>query len=81
MNRDSVLNRSEIIEYMKKPKIKERLIITPLLDPEESIDSCSIDIRLGNEFIVMRKQSFPNLDLAEQEDLKTNIGKYQEKFP
>ena len=53
-------------------------IITPLIDPEESIDICSIDIRLGNEFIVMRKQSFPNLDLADQKNLETNIGKYQE---
>lgn len=76
----SVLNRIEIIEYMKKPDINERLIITPLLDPEESIDSCSIDIRLGNEFIIMRKQSFPNLDLADQEDLEINIGKYQEEI-
>ena len=80
LERDSVLNRSEIIEYMKKPKIEERLIITPLIDPEESIDICSIDIRLGNEFIIMRKQSFPNLDLADQKNLETNIGKYQEEI-
>lgn len=80
LERGSVLNRSEIIEYMEKPDIEERLIITPLLDPEESIDICSIDIRLGNEFIVMRKQSFPNLDLADQKDLETNIGKYQEEI-
>lgn len=80
IERDSVLNKSEIIEYMGKPDLEERLIITPLLEPEESIDSCSIDIRLGNEFIVMRKQSFPNLDLNDQEALKTNIGKYQEEI-
>ncbi len=66
LERGSVLNKSEIIEYMKKREIEERLIITPLIDPEESIDICSIDIRLGNEFIIMRKQSFPNLDLADQ---------------
>ncbi len=77
---DSILNKNEIIEYMGKPDIEERLIITPLLDPEESIDGCSIDIRLGNEFIVMRKQSFSNLNLADQKDLKTNIGKYQEEI-
>jgi len=80
LERGSVLNRSEIIEYMEKPDIEERLIITPILDPEESIDICSIDIRLGNEFIVMRKQSFPNLDLADQKELEINIGKYQEEI-
>ncbi|ODS30113.1 MAG: Deoxycytidine triphosphate deaminase [Candidatus Scalindua rubra] len=75
-----VLGKGEIFAYMEKPDIKERLIITPLIDYEDSIDECSIDVRLGNEFIVMRKQTFPILNVADQENLKTDIGRYQEEI-
>lgn len=74
-----VLSKDEILAYMEKPIIKERLIITPLITYNDSIDVCSIDVRLGNEFIIMRKQSFPILDVADQENLRTSLEKYQER--
>ena len=74
----SVLTRQEIIAYMNKEAIKDRLIITPLFDLDELIDPASINVRLGNEFIIMKKESFSALDIRKQQELATGIERYQE---
>ena len=74
----SVLTRQEIIAYMNKEAIKDRLIITPLFDLDELIDPASINVRLGNEFIIMKKESFSALDIRKQKELATGIERYQE---
>lgn len=76
----SVLAIKEIIDCMNKKEINDRLIITPLFNPSESFDASSINVRLGNEFIVMKKQSFPLLNIADEDILTTRIERYQEKI-
>lgn len=76
----SVLLKAKIIEYMERKQINKRLIVTPLMDPSESFDAASINVRLGNEFIVMKKQSFPILDISNKEELAKRIERYQEKI-
>lgn len=73
-----VLTREEIITLMKKKAIRDRLIITPIFNPEELIDPVSVDVRLGNELIIMKKESFPALDIMKKEELSTEIERYQE---
>ena len=73
-----MLTREEIIEFMNKGAIKDRLIITPLFDLDELIDPVSIDVRLGNEFIIMKKESFSALDIKKREELSTGTERYQE---
>lgn len=75
----SVLSRDKIINYMDEKDIKDRLVITPMIDLEESLDPSSINVRLGNEFIVMKQQSFPILDIANKEELLKRMEKYQER--
>jgi len=74
----SVLSEKKILDYINKEELKERLIITPLFNPCESIGASSVDVRLGNEFIIMRKQTFPLLDIS-KEELQRRIERYQEK--
>jgi len=76
----SALTEIEIIEYMNKEDLKERLVITPLFDIHESFDPVSINVRLGNEFIIMQKQSFPLLDICDKENLAALIERYQQKI-
>jgi dCTP deaminase len=77
----STLTRREIIDYMNEKDIKERLIVTPLFNPSESFDPSSVNVRLGSEFIIMRKQSFPLLNIADrQEKLTAKIERYKEKI-
>jgi dCTP deaminase len=75
----SVLTREKIVAFMNKTKIEERLVVTPLINQDESLGPSSIDVRLGNEFIIMKQQSFPILDISNKEELSQRIEKYQEK--
>ena len=75
----SALSKEIIIDYMNKKDVKERLVITPLINPDESLDPASVNVRLGNEFIIMKQQSFPILDISNKEELSQRIEKYQEK--
>lgn len=72
----SALTNSDIKKWMSK-NVSERLIITPLINPKSSIGTTSVDVRLGNKFILMQRQSFPVLDIA-REETDTSIGKYQQ---
>jgi len=65
---------------MNKKNIKDRLIVTPMLNPDEMFDPVSINVRLGNEFIIMKKQSFPILDIANYNNLDLSIEEYQEEI-
>jgi|SRR4030043_550874 len=76
----SCLAKSEIISYMSRANLSERLVVTPLIVPDESFDASSVNVRLGNEFIIMKKQTFPILDIADREELSSNIEKYQGKI-
>jgi len=69
-----------LLEHYCSGQIDERLIVTPLIDTSESFDAASVNVRLGSEFIIMKKQSFPILDIADKEVLPSRIEKYQEKI-
>lgn len=65
----TALSKSEIRRYMEDPEIEGRLVITPLIDKSEFFDPAAINVRLGSEFIIMKKQTFPILDIANKEEL------------
>lgn len=69
----SVLTKTEIIDRISK----SNLCITPILDPNDTFDSTSINVRLGNEFIIMKKQTFPSFDIFNP---NSNIEEYQKKI-
>lgn len=56
--------------------VKKDLIVTPMLDPEQVQDS-SIDVRLGNEFIVIEKTRLSSLNLADRSAFSQQLHKYQ----
>ena len=70
------LSKKDILINLKKSKLDERLVITPLLNEKQIADG-AIDLRLGTEFIVTKRTEFLGLDPA-----KRNKGKsrnvYQE---
>jgi dCTP deaminase len=79
------LTKPDILAYLRNPW-SDRIIITPLLDPEEQIGSSSIDLRLGCELVVPRRGRIPYLRLAQEpggvegsleathERIRVNIG-------
>lgn len=63
----SVIGHDDLLKLLCREKTEERLIITPLLDRDLQINGASIDIRLGNDFIVTRRGNLPMLDPASQD--------------
>jgi dCTP deaminase len=57
-----------------------RLVITPLLDREVQTKDNSVDLRLGNEFIITKRTSFPYIDVANKKVIEKDIGQYQERI-
>ena len=74
----SVLNRTEIVSRLRKID-DERLDVTPIFSWKQITDG-AIDIRLGNEFIVIRRTEFPTLDVGKADEIERQIGQYQQKF-
>lgn len=80
----SVLGREDILSYLKRAKISERLIITPILDLSQ-VGASSVDVRLGNEFIITRRGGLPSIDPAKEASIyheyqtKRHVN-FKEKF-
>ena len=75
-NIKGVLVEDDIINLIEENK----LIITPLLNPDGQIECSSVDIRLGTEFIIMQKRALPVFDSKDYKGYDRNIIRYQEKI-
>ena len=62
----SVLGKNRLIELMSEKDIDKRLIATPLLC-DSQIGEASVDIRLGNDFIVTRRGNLASIDPARED--------------
>jgi dCTP deaminase len=51
----SLLNELQILERLAHPDANKRLLITPLIAPEEQLGPSSLDLRLGTEFQVPQR--------------------------
>lgn len=60
----SVLGHDELVKLMSHESLEERLVVTPLLNKDQQVNEASIDIRLGNDFVVTRRGNLDKLDPA-----------------
>ena len=61
MNKSGVLGKREIVNLMVRRQIEDSLVITPLLDPTQIVEA-SVDLRLGNVFILMKRATLGSLN-------------------
>jgi dCTP deaminase len=75
-----VLGKKEIVNIMGDD-LKKSLVIMPLLDPRQ-IAEASIDLALGNAFIVMRRTREQSLDFRQicQKGKSVNVYELQERI-
>ena len=73
----SVLTKKIILSELQKGRDRDGLIITPL--SAEQIGPSSVDLHLGNEFIIFRRVSIKSIDVLDSKELVKNVHKYQEK--
>lgn len=74
----SLLGKADIKKALSKPNLTERLIITPLMQ-DSQIGPGSVDIRLGNEFIVTRRGNLPYLDPGKSNMALGNKHRFEHK--
>jgi dCTP deaminase len=74
-----ILNEAQILERLVDADPERRIIITPLLKPEEQFGPTSVDLRLGTDFQVMRRTNLTHLDLLKDpEDLSRDVQRHME---
>lgn len=75
----SILTKDEIVGRLSGD-LNRRLFITPLIS-DDQIGAVSIDLRLGNVFIVFKRTKYSGLDLLEQtkEVIESRIQEFQER--
>lgn len=64
-----ILNESQILERLLSADPAERIIITPLISPEEQFGPTSVDLRLGTDFQVLQRSNLSHLDLLQPPDV------------
>jgi dCTP deaminase len=83
-----VLTRPLLLARMASVDLRQRLVVTPLLD-SAAVGPVSIDVRLGNQFIVLKRESFPALDISRPDTelarsassrRASERGRYQERI-
>jgi len=72
----TVLSNQEIREYLCRDK--DRLVIMPLIEPKEQCSTNSVDVRLGFDFILIRKAELSTLNFKDPQ-LKDKIRQYYER--
>ena len=55
-------------------------LLADLIDKEKQIGGNSVDIRLGNEFIIFRKNLLSAIDPIDKKNMGEKIGLYQERI-
>lgn len=76
----SILTKGDIEKRLRETNPAKRLFITPLIR-EEQIGEVSIDLRLGNVFIVFKRTKYSGLDLLgdQRNQIEPRIQEFQER--
>jgi dCTP deaminase len=77
----AILTEDEINERLISSDPNEKIYITPLLSKKQ-INGASIDVRLGNSFIIFRRTKYSGLDVLKEskDELASRIEEFQEKI-
>jgi len=76
-----ILSRSTISSLLREADPERRLVITPLLDEAEQVGKASVDVRLGNEFVIVNKQTgILGIDPLRRTNLAQRLMKYQRQM-
>jgi dCTP deaminase len=74
----AVIDRERLAELLSsKTPVGERLVVSPILEPDDQVGNGSIDVRLGNYFIVTRTARVGGIQPFEG-DTPANIARLQE---
>jgi dCTP deaminase len=71
----SILTETQVLQRLQDPDEAKRIIITPLLAPQEQFGPTSVDLRLGTDFQVMQRSNCTHISpLAEPEAIEASMA-------
>lgn len=76
--KSGALTRDDIKFRMQKAILAERLVVTPLLNPDELLGPANLDVRLGNQFLVFKREAFDVLDVGKGDG--ADMTRYQNRI-
>jgi dCTP deaminase len=74
----TVLRKETLRKRLRTTNPKKRLVVTPLLDPAEQIGPASIDLRLGTDFLIPRRNLHAGIDPGDDR-VAGEVGMSQER--
>lgn len=74
----TLLQKEALIAAMQVDDVARRLVVTPLLDPEKQIGPGSVDLRLGSEFIEIRRREAETIDPFKTD--ASGMGAIEERY-
>lgn len=76
----AVLTKEEIKTRLHSKELSTKIFITPFLS-DKQIGHASVDVRLGNTFIIFKRAKYAGLDVLHEskEKLASKIGEFQER--
>lgn len=76
-----ILNEMEILERLLDPDPERRIVVTPIIDPEQQFGPSSLDLRLGPDFMRIRTSRVTHLDPLEPlPKIEGDVGDYTERI-
>lgn len=77
-----VLSAKELHRRIFDEEEKNRLVITPLLDPDTQLDknASSVDVRLGSHFVIQKRTNISHINPADETKRKTQQLQLEERI-
>lgn len=74
-----MLSKLELKERLGEESLVKKLVISPILE-EEQIGDCSIDLRLGNNFIIPKRNELSLFDPMRLESMEREIKRMEKEY-
>ena len=72
-----ILGKGAILGRLRDSNPERRLTISPILEPEQ-VGRCSVDIRLGNEFLLVNRETgIMGIDPIRRGEMAESVRRYQ----
>lgn len=76
----TLLHREALRAALRNPDLDHRLVVTPLLSPRQ-VGPASIDVRLGTQFLLLRRTLDPGLDPGGAPQAETEKSQERVRVP
>lgn len=72
-----ILNEEQILERIIHPDSAKRIIITPIINPEEQFGPTSVDLRLGTDFQIIKRRNITHFDfIKDPVEISNDVTEY-----